>query len=127
MNALGAKSIVKAAGGITTALADNDIRAGQWVDVVYDGTNMQMQSGLGNASAGGGSGYAEIQDNATPVTARTKVNFKPATGFTWTIDDNVDKTDITGVPDTAVLQTLAAGQSWASTTCTDSGRPGVAL
>jgi hypothetical protein len=52
-NSLGAKTIVKAAGGITTALADNDIRAGQWVDLVYDGTNMQMQSTLGNAGGGG--------------------------------------------------------------------------
>ena len=51
-NALGAITIVKVAGGITTALADNDIRAGQWVDVVYDGTNMQMQSVLGNAASG---------------------------------------------------------------------------
>jgi hypothetical protein len=34
--------------------ADNDIRAGQWVDLVYDGTNMQMQSTLGNAPAGSG-------------------------------------------------------------------------
>ena len=54
-NSLGAITIVKAAGGITTALADNDIRAGQWVDLVYDGTNMQMQSLLGNASSGGSS------------------------------------------------------------------------
>lgn len=46
-NGLGAKAIKKAAGGITTDLADNDIRAGQWVDLVYDGTNMQMQSQLG--------------------------------------------------------------------------------
>lgn len=46
-NGLGAKAIKKAAGGITTDLADNDIRAGQWVDLVYDGTNMQMQSLLG--------------------------------------------------------------------------------
>jgi hypothetical protein len=51
-NGLGAKTIVKAAGGITTALADNDIRSGQWVDVVYDGVNMQMQSTLGNAGGG---------------------------------------------------------------------------
>lgn len=55
-NSLGAKTIKKAAGGITTDLADNDIRAGQWVDLVYDGTNMQMQSLLGNAPAGGGGG-----------------------------------------------------------------------
>lgn len=54
LNSLGAKTIVKVAGGITTTLADNDIRSGQWVDVVYDGTNMQMQSILGNASAGSG-------------------------------------------------------------------------
>jgi hypothetical protein len=47
-NSLGAKTIVKAAGGITTTLNDNDIRAGQFVDLVYDGTNMQMQSLLGN-------------------------------------------------------------------------------
>lgn len=51
-NSLGAKTIVKVAGGITTALADNDIRVGQVVDLVYDGTNMQMQSTLGNAAAG---------------------------------------------------------------------------
>jgi hypothetical protein len=55
-NALGAKTIKKAAGGITTDLVANDLRAGQWVDLIYDGTNMQMQSTLGNASAGGGSG-----------------------------------------------------------------------
>lgn len=55
LNSLGAKTIVKVAGGITTTLADNDIRAGQWVDLVYDGTNMQMQSTLGNAASGGGS------------------------------------------------------------------------
>ncbi len=46
------KAIVKVAGGVTTALATNDIRVGQLVDLVYDGTNFQMQSTLGNASAG---------------------------------------------------------------------------
>jgi hypothetical protein len=53
-NGLGALTIKKVAGGITTDLADNDIRAGQVVEVQYDGTNAQMQSLLGNA--GGGSG-----------------------------------------------------------------------
>lgn len=53
-NAIGAKTIVKVSGGITTTLADNDILAGQIVDLVYDGTNMQMQSTLGNAASGGG-------------------------------------------------------------------------
>ena len=51
-NSLGAKTIKKVAGGITTDLADNDIRAGQWVLVSYDGTNMQMMSMLGNAASG---------------------------------------------------------------------------
>lgn len=59
-NGLGAKTIKKAAGGITTDLADNDIRAGQWVDLVYDGTNMQMQSLLGNAPAGGAGGFGDV-------------------------------------------------------------------
>lgn len=52
-NSLGAKTIVKLGGGITTALADNDIRAGQYVAVQYDGTNMQMLSQLGNAPSSG--------------------------------------------------------------------------
>lgn len=64
-NSLGAKAIKKAAGGITTDLADNDIRAGQWVDLVYDGTNMQMQSQLGNAPGTGSIGGATgSTDNA---------------------------------------------------------------
>ncbi len=46
-------AIKKVAGGITTDLATNDIRAGQYVDLVYDGTNMQMQSTLGNAPSAG--------------------------------------------------------------------------
>jgi hypothetical protein len=54
LNSVGAKTIKKAAGGITTDLADNDIRAGQWCDLVYDGTNMQLQSTLGNAPVGTG-------------------------------------------------------------------------
>jgi hypothetical protein len=53
-NSVGAKTIKKAAGGVTTDLADNDIRAAQVVSVCYDGTNMQMQSTLGNAASGGG-------------------------------------------------------------------------
>ena len=58
LNGRGAKTIKKVIGGITTDLADNDIRAGQWVDVVYDGTNMQMQSMLGNAPGGAPTGSA---------------------------------------------------------------------
>lgn len=64
-NSLGAKTIKKVAGGITTDLSDNDIRAGQWVAMIYDGTNMQMFGQLGNA--GGGSG--------TPGGSDTQVQF----------------------------------------------------
>jgi hypothetical protein len=63
-NSLGAKTIKKAAGGITTDLAANDMRAGQWVDLVYDGTNMQMQSTLGNAAAGGTNALAPLAKTA---------------------------------------------------------------
>lgn len=56
LNSLAAKTIKKAAGGVTTDLADNDIRADQVVNICYDGVNMQMQSLLGNAGGGGGGG-----------------------------------------------------------------------
>src|ERR1043166_7503515 len=51
LNSLGAKTIKKVVGGITTDLNDNDIRVGQIVDVIYDGTNMQMLSQLANFPA----------------------------------------------------------------------------
>lgn len=54
LHSLGAKTIVKTQGGITTALADNDIRAGQIVRVCYDGTNMQCQNCTGNAPSATG-------------------------------------------------------------------------
>lgn len=78
-NSIGAKTIKKAAGGITTDLADNDIRAGQWVDLVYDGTNMQMQSTLGNAAAGGGSGSITAS-GYTQTTARLLGRTTASTG-----------------------------------------------
>lgn len=62
IDSLGAKTIVKLGGGITTALADNDIRANQRVILQYDGTNFQMLSQVGNAAAGGGG--LEIAANA---------------------------------------------------------------
>jgi hypothetical protein len=47
-HAIGAAGIVKRAGGITTALADGDIRAGQWINLIYDGSNMQCLDCNGN-------------------------------------------------------------------------------
>lgn len=86
-NSLGAKTIKKVAGGITTDLADNDIRAGQWVDLVYDGTNMQCSACSGNAPAGGG-----ISTNRVSVTASsgTSMNNTTLTAINWdteTYDD----------------------------------------
>lgn len=79
INGLGPKALKKAAGGITTDVATNDILAGQWVDVVYDGTNFQMQSLLGNAPAGGGGGGGDLystnnlSDLANKATARANL------------------------------------------------------
>lgn len=78
-NGLGAKTIKKAAGGITTDLADNDIRVGQWVDLVYDGTNMQMQSLLGNAPAGGAGGIGDVVGPGS-ATDNALVRFDTTTG-----------------------------------------------
>ncbi len=49
-SSLGAKTIKKPQGGVTTDLEDNDIRASMLVHVCYDGTNMQCQNCLGNAA-----------------------------------------------------------------------------
>ena len=57
-NGLGARTIKKASGGLTTDLADNDIRLGQPVLLMYDGTNMQMHSTSGNAPTGTGTGVS---------------------------------------------------------------------
>lgn len=55
VNALGALTIVKIAGGITTTLANGDIPAGSWVDcTIAAGSNCQITSNLGNAASAGG-------------------------------------------------------------------------
>lgn len=49
-NTLGALTVVKVAGGITTGVVTGDILAGQWVDgVIAAGSNFQIQSTLGIA------------------------------------------------------------------------------
>ena len=77
LNSLGAKTIKKYTGTGGADLADADIRAGAIVHVVYDGTNMQLQTGLGNAGGGtpGGS-TTEVQFNNTGA-------FDGDAGFTW--------------------------------------------
>ncbi len=73
-SSLGAKQVVKVVGGITTALAANDIRAGQWVLLVYDGSNMQMASPPGNKtnapiSSADLTDAAGLLTSSTPITA----------------------------------------------------------
>lgn len=81
---LGAKTIKKQAGGITTDLDDNDIRAGQWVVLIYDGTNMQMVSALGNAASGGSGGTSAQSFTSsgtyTPATGVTRVRVRVLAG-----------------------------------------------
>jgi len=52
LNSLSTTPITKVTGGADTPLVTNDIRAGQIVDVVYDGASMQMQSTSGNSPTG---------------------------------------------------------------------------
>lgn len=89
-NTIGAVAIKKVAGGITTDLATNDIRAGQWVEVVYDGTNFQMVSASGNASSGGGGGGASFGlYSARPtcdIAAEGKTFFATDGGSTYVCD-----------------------------------------
>ena len=47
---LGTRPLVKVQGGIATALAAGDLQAGQMVEVMYDGTNMQIVSTLGKST-----------------------------------------------------------------------------
>lgn len=57
-NGMGPKTIVKQA---NKALAAGDIRAGQWVVLKYDGTNMQMLSPPGASATGGSPGGMDGQ------------------------------------------------------------------
>lgn len=81
VNSLGTKTIKKHG---NTNLATNDILANQLVTVVYDGTNFQMQSGLGNAPLSTGSigFYGDGSDGA--VTWSVSTNLDPATEKRYT-------------------------------------------
>lgn len=82
-NGLGALTIVKVSGGITTGLATNDIRAGQWVDgVIAAGSNFQIQSTLGAVKTylvvfefGDGKNSSSLEANQL-----TRVPYLPAAG-----------------------------------------------
>lgn len=75
VNGLGAVAIKK---NYDTDLADNDIKAGQNVIVMYDGTNFQMLSQLGNSSTGSGS------STVSKYSLQASCKWSPATTTTWT-------------------------------------------
>jgi hypothetical protein len=54
LHSLGATSLVKTQGGVTTPLVANDIRANMLIHACYDGTALQCQNCVGNAATGTG-------------------------------------------------------------------------
>lgn len=83
VNGLGAKTIKKT---FDQDLVDNDIKAGQIVTVVYDGTNFQMQSQVYNSSSG---------DGLTPLSAT--LTYASADGPIFVANTSVDLTGLIGV------------------------------
>src|ERR1017187_2611850 len=65
INGLGAKNIFNSA---LTDLAAGDIKAGQEVTVVYDGTEFQMTSVSGNTLAGAGNSWLTLGNSGTNST-----------------------------------------------------------
>lgn len=107
VNGLGAKSIKKAQGGVTTDPADNDIRADAVLVLSYDGTNFQLQSTLGNAGAG--TGDALVADPLSQFAATTSAQFagvisdETGTGAVVLADSPTLVTPALGTPSAATL------------------------
>ncbi len=83
VNGLGARTIVK---GISTGLSDGDISANQIVDVIYDGTNLVMQSLV--AGAVNGATYAVNADEALMAYNTIQLPFAPTSATVmpgWTV------------------------------------------
>lgn len=76
---LGAKTIKKWSSGSKADLASGDIPDEAWVTMIYDGTDMQLQTPLGNASGGGGLdvstvGYCWVFTGCVPSGAATQAS-----------------------------------------------------
>lgn len=69
-----------------------DDSASNWAPLTI-GTNLSISSTTLNASAGAG-GYAEVQEEGTPLTARTKINFI-GSGLTAADDAGNTRTNVT--------------------------------
>ena len=112
-NSLGPKAIVKQ---VNQTLAGNDIKAGQWVMVTFDGVSMQMQSQTGNASAGSGSNLTVKSDGVT-VGSRGTANYVTGTGLTTVVTDTGTQINIQTALDTAVVQTQQGEQTGTALLC----------
>ncbi len=114
-NGLGAKTIVKYQGGAAQTLSNNDIRAGAWVIVMYDGTNMQLVSTLGNGGGGGGSGDLvstnNLSDVASASTSRTNLGLAIGTNVQAY---DADLTTYAGITPSANIQTLLGSADFAA-------------
>lgn len=71
INGLGVKAIKKMVDGTATALAANDIRANQWCDLIYDGTDMLLQSPLGNDVAAIAQAYTDAAVSKVPQNSQS--------------------------------------------------------
>jgi hypothetical protein len=101
VDGLGAVPILKNG---ATALATNDILAGQIVTVIYDGTNFQMQSQVGNAAAITGGRLISRQI----LTSGSSATYTKPGGVNMIIVEAVGGGG-NGAGATATLTTLAAG------------------
>lgn len=100
LNGKGARNIVKTIGGITTTLADNDIRAGLLVELLYDGTNMQCLNCWGNTTQTIASGTLALATAAiasgTCAAAQTASAAGTITTDVILANFNADVTGVTG-------------------------------
>lgn len=92
VNGLGAVNILK--NGVAALIA-NDIKAGQLVSVVYDGTSFQMVSQLGNAAQAGTVTASPQFQVAIYPTSGTVATVQGISGFTSDASGNVNVNTLT--------------------------------
>lgn len=83
VNSAAAATIKKQGGG--TNLVANDLLAGTWTPVQFDGTNWQMEGQVGNAAGGGSPGGSDTQwqyNNAGSFGGLVGTSSIPQTGWT---------------------------------------------
>lgn len=103
VNGLGTKDIRKEA---SASLAANDIKSGQVVTLVYDGTNFQMTSASGNASGGGGGSQTlSISNDTLSISGGNSVVLPSSGSSGWNLNGNsgTDTSNFIGTTDNVPL------------------------